>query len=454
MVLEQIFYFIITIGILVFVHEFGHFAAAKLSGMRVDAFAVGFGYRLFGYNKISGFTLGELPKGFDTEGFTDYRLCLLPIGGYVKIAGMVDESGDVSFANSEPKPWEFRSKSTSKKVFVITAGVMMNLILALVVFWGNNYFIGKSYTCTTTIGYIEPGSPADKAGLKEHDIIQTVNTVPVHYWEEVRNEMFISNMGRDLDLTLLRDNKQFNLHISRKAMPTDEAKGPFIITENLRPIVADLVKKSPADSAGLQANDVLLSLNGVALGSIPQTIAGISASKGQKAQLIVRRGSDTLNLAVVPGADGKIGIMLGGYEFLGKTERKTFSMFASVGLGVTDMMKTVQLTFSMIYRVFTHDVAFGKAFGGPIKIAQFAARSADSGMASFIMFLGLLSLSLAILNILPVPALDGGHLVIILIEGALKRELSLKVKIAFQNVGFALLLLLMAFIIYNDVLSL
>ena len=136
--MEYVIYFAITIGILVFIHEFGHFAAAKLCKMRADVFAIGFGKRLFGWNKKNGFSFGELPKDFDGEGHTDYRLSLLPLGGYVKIAGMVDESFDTKFANEEPKPWEFRAKPTYQKLFVITAGVLMNLLLAIVIFWGVN----------------------------------------------------------------------------------------------------------------------------------------------------------------------------------------------------------------------------------------------------------------------------------------------------------------------------
>lgn len=118
---NSVFYFIITIAILVFVHEFGHFIAAKLSGMRVDAFAIGFGQRLFGFNKKTGFTFGSLPKDINLEGNTDYRVCILPLGGYVKVAGMIDESLDKDFLQHEPQPWEFRSKSTGKKLFVLSA---------------------------------------------------------------------------------------------------------------------------------------------------------------------------------------------------------------------------------------------------------------------------------------------------------------------------------------------
>jgi regulator of sigma E protease len=133
--MEYIIYFAITIGILVFVHEFGHFAAAKLTGMRAEVFAIGFGKRLFGWNRLSGFSFGELPKDFDGQGNTDYRLCLLPLGGYVKISGMVDESFDTEFADKEPQPYEFRAKSTWRKIIVITAGVIMNLLLSLIIFW-------------------------------------------------------------------------------------------------------------------------------------------------------------------------------------------------------------------------------------------------------------------------------------------------------------------------------
>ncbi|MBP1683163.1 MAG: rseP, partial [Ignavibacteriaceae bacterium] len=188
--MDYIIYFAITIAILVFVHEFGHFAAAKLSGMRADVFAIGFGKRLFGWNKLSGFSFGDLPKDFDGQGHTDYRLCMLPLGGYVKIAGMVDESYDTEELNQPPKPYEFRSKSLLKKVFVITAGVLMNLILAWLIFWGANFFQAKEYWKTTTIDEVLPGSIADSLGLKTNDKILSVNNKDVTNWQEVTNEIY------------------------------------------------------------------------------------------------------------------------------------------------------------------------------------------------------------------------------------------------------------------------
>lgn len=452
--MDAVIYFIITIAILVFVHEFGHFAAAKLSKMRVDAFAIGFGFRLFGYNKLSGFTWGNLPKDFDGQGNTDYRLCALPLGGYVKIAGMVDESFDTKFANQPPQPYEFRAATTPKKVFVITAGVLMNLLLAILIFWGSNFFYGKQHTKTTTIGYVEPQSPADSAGFRTNDVILSVNNKPVKYWEEVRAEIFITSLGKNLNFTLNRDGESTKLFVPRKLVPKDETNGLFLSPLGLKPVITDVLKGSRADSAGIKPNDVLLVLDDIEISSIPQTIAIISNSVEDPVKITLLRQEDTNTVYATPNKEGKIGVALGGYAYLGKTDRITYNIFDAFSLGISDIWKTTALTFVMLKNVITGNIEFGQAFGGPIKIAQFAARSADSGFMNFLMFLAMLSLSLAIINILPFPVLDGGHLVIILIEGVLKRELPLKAKMIIQNAGFVLLLLLMAFIIYNDIINL
>jgi regulator of sigma E protease len=166
----------------------------------------------------------------------------------------------------------------------------------------------------------------------------------------------------------------------------------------------------------------------------------------------VLRNNDTLNFSVTTRKDGTIGVYIG-QEYTGNIDYKSYSFFESFYYGWVDIVRMTDLTFSMLGKVFAGDIEFGKAFGGPIKIAQFAAKSADSGPLSFLYFLALLSLSLALINILPFPVLDGGHLVIILIEGITKKEIPIKIKVAIQNVGFVILLLLMAFIIYNDILN-
>jgi regulator of sigma E protease len=451
--MDYIIYFAITIGILVFIHEFGHFAAAKLSGMRADVFAIGFGKRLFGYNKKSGFSFGELPKDFDGEGHTDYRLSLLPLGGYVKIAGMVDESGDVSFAEKEPQPYEFRAKPVWAKIFVITAGVFMNLMLAWLIFWGANFFQGKPITPTTTLAYVEEGSPASLAGFVTGDKILSVNGKKLSNWEDLRAEILINTLGEDINVKVLRSGVEQNLLVERKLIPDDETQAMFLVPEGVKPAIGEVVKDSPAEKAGIKAGDILLAINDESLYSSQQATNIISSNKDKELKITVERDKEKKDVFVTPGSDAKIGVLIG-TVFMGETQMKTYGAFESVYYGWKDIEKMTALTFSMIGKVFTGDVEFKKAFGGPIKIAQIAAKSADSGMSNFLYFLALLSLSLAILNIMPFPVLDGGHLVMIIVEAVIKREIPIKIKMAIQNTGLVLLLLLMAFIIYNDIISL
>ncbi len=451
--MDYVIYFAITIGILVFVHEFGHFAAAKLSGMRADIFAIGFGKRLFGWNKINGFSFGELPKDFDGQGHTDYRLCLLPLGGYVKIAGMIDESFDADFADNEPKPYEFRSKSAWKKTFVITAGVLMNLLLALMIFWGKNFFQGEQIITTTKIGYVQPHTIIDSLGFKPGDKILSINNKPVENWSDIRNDIFINTLGQDVQVEVKRNGKLSEITIPRKNIPDNESKSLFLIPAGFQPEVGSVLNNSPAEKAGLKKGDLFLAIDDTTIYSMQQTIQIISSHKNEAIPFKLLRGKDTVQVAATPGADGKIGVELA-QNSNAPIEFKSYGFFASFYYGWKDIARVTDLTFSMLGKVFEGKIAFGKAFGGPIKIAEFATQQANSGLPSFLVFLGLLSLSLAILNIMPFPVLDGGHLVIIIIEAVMKREIPVKVKYAIQQTGFVLLLLLMAFIIYNDLISL
>ncbi|HVO72828.1 MAG TPA: RIP metalloprotease RseP [Ignavibacteriaceae bacterium] len=452
MLLDYIVYFAITIGILVFVHEFGHFAAAKLSGMRADVFAIGFGKRLFGWNKITGFTFGELPKDFDGQGNTDYRISLLPLGGYVKIAGMVDESFDTEFANKKPEPYEFRSKPVHKKIFVITAGVLMNLLLAFVIFWFANFFQGKQIIDTTTIGYVEPSSTADSLGFKTGDVIISVNNVKIDNWNQLEAEMFINTMGKNVNAELRRGNKTVILNIPRSRIP-EQSELPLLIPQGLKPPIIDSVlAETPAEKSGIKKGDLVVKINKDEIQTREEAVGIISKHKSESINLFVLRDKDTISLSATPDKEGKIGVLIA-QNFKGKTKTETYGFFESFYYSWRDIERVTDLTFTMLGRVISGEIAFGKAFGGPIRIAEYAVKSANSGISTFIGFIALLSLTLAIINIMPFPVLDGGHLLIIIIEGVIRREIPIKVKVAIQNVGFVILLLLMAFILYNDILN-
>jgi regulator of sigma E protease len=452
--MEYILYFIITIGILVFVHEFGHFASAKLSKMRVDVFALGFGKRLFGWNKLTGFTFGDLPKDFDGQGHTDYRLSLLPLGGYVKIAGMVDESFDTKFTEREPQPWEFRAKKTIPKLFVITAGVLMNLLLTLVIFWGINFYQGKLIYKTTAISNVEQGSVAEQAGFQSNDRIISIDGVEVQDWDQVVESILVTHSTSDLPVKVERNGTVEDILIPRKLLNENSSKG-FIFNPSPSHILIDkVIKNSPAQDAGFKDGDFILTINNTSINEASQITGIVSSNKDKVMSAVLLRDKDTIRTNVKATMDGKIGISFSRFGYTGKIEYRTYGFFSSISNAFLNAGHFTYLTFSMLKEVLTGKRAFNQTFGGPLKIAQFAAKSADIGIIAFLYFLALLSLSLAIINILPFPVLDGGHFIIILLEGIFKKELPIKIKIAIQNAGFVILLLLMAFIIYNDFISL
>jgi len=214
--LSNLFYFIVVLGILVLVHEFGHFIAARLVGMRAEVFSIGMGPRLFGFHKRLGFTFGNLPKDFEFDDNTEYRISLLPIGGYVKIAGMIDESMDKDFINREPQPWEFRSKKPWQKFIVLIAGVIMNFILAVLIFGTIAFFQGQTLLKTTTIGAVLPGSIAEQIGFKPDDRIVKINYKEIGSWNEAMEHLTFKQMGKVKEILVERNGQMITLNADGK----------------------------------------------------------------------------------------------------------------------------------------------------------------------------------------------------------------------------------------------
>ena len=278
----------------------------------------------------------------------------------------------------------------------------MNLMLAWLIFWGANFFQGKPITPTTTLAYVEEGSPASLAGFVTGDKILSVNGKKLSNWEDLRAEIFINTLGENINVNVLRAGVEQNLLVQRKLIPDDETQAMFLIPEGVKPAIDEVVKDSPAEKSGIQAGDILLAINDEALSSAQQATHIISINKDKELKVTVERDKIQKDIFVIPGSDSKIGVHIV-TVFMGESKMRTYGAFESVYYGWKDIEKMTALTFSMIGKVFTGDVEFKKAFGGPIKIAQIAAKSADSGISSFLYFLALLSLSLAILNILPFP---------------------------------------------------
>lgn len=434
-ILSPIFYFLITIGILVLVHELGHFLAAKFFKMRVDTFSLGFPPRAFGKK------IGE----------TDYCISWIPIGGYVKIAGMIDESMDTEFLNKEPQPWEFRSKPKWQRAIVLSAGVLMNLLLAVVIYWGLIFYKGITVRPVTEIGSITINSPAAKAGLQLHDKILSINNHQVKQWDEIEILIYTESVTHDLTLHILRAQAPMDISIKRADIPDISEKRFGINPVGEFPLIIDVSKDKPAGLIGLQPGDTILAVNGspVSAESLPEVIG---ANKGKEVFLEWARGDQRMSARVTPNVEGKIGIQIGGV-YTGPLERQRYGFFEALPIGIKELKVQSVLFLSNIYQIVVGKASLKKSVGGPIKIAQMAQRSAESGLFIFIEFLAMLSISLALLNILPFPALDGGHLMFLVYEAVFRREVPAKVKIVIQQAGFILLLVFMAFILYNDVIN-
>lgn len=434
-VIKTIFYFAITIGVLVLVHEFGHFIAAKLSKMRVEVFSIGFGTRLIGKK------IGE----------TDYRISAFPLGGYVKIAGMVDESLDTGFLGSKPEPYEFRSRPFYQKFFVITAGVIMNMLLAVFLFWAVFMVQGKTFRDVNEVGYIVPNSPAFEAGFKEGDKVLTLNGKRINYWDDIIRIAFVDDLNKDLLFEVQRDGEKKFILIPREKIPefsSEEILG--ILPKHIETMVMAVEPGRPAEKIGIQPKDVIISANDERIYSPSQLTSIIRSNAGKEITLKIKRNDKIFEQKVTPDPDGRIGVQITGI-YNGPVKKESYNPIEALWIGVRETYRVSALTISGIKQLITGKIPIQKGIAGPIRIAKFATQSADIGFTAFLGFMAILSISLAFLNIFPFPGLDGGHLAILIIEGIIRKELSYKVKIAIQQVGIVILIILMIFVLYNDI---
>jgi len=433
-ILETLFYFIITLGVLVFVHEFGHFIAAKLCGMRVDRFSIGFPPRAFG----------------KTFGDTDYCVSWIPIGGYVKIAGMIDESFDTEYLSRPPEPWEFRSKPIWQRIIVISAGVIMNILLAFAIFWAITYLQERTIRLTTRIGHVAEATPAADAGLQEGDTIARINGHPVANWEDVLREVYLEAAGSDISMSIVRGGTERQVTL-KKVDLTDPNAGGIGILPAMTDLTVGIVEPGmPADRMGLKPGDVFVSIDSVRVRDDQKVRNLIKSHAGRPLAFEWKRGDQLLSGTTTPTSDGRIGISFG-LHYYGPSTTMRYSLVQAFPFAVAEMGTVTRVFAYQMGQLITGRTPFSQSVGGPIKIAQMATQSAEMGLFAFLGFMAMLSISLAFLNILPIPALDGGHLLFLVYEGIFRKEIPVKVKIGIQKAGFVLLLAFMAFVLYNDI---
>lgn len=438
--------FIVVLGPLIFFHEFGHFIVARLFGVGVEKFSLGFGPPIIG-KKI---------------GRTEYRISWIPLGGYVK---MVGESPDAEIS-PEDLPYSFTHKHVAKRSLIVFAGPFFNAVLALLIFVFVYFFMGIP-SVTSSIRAIDEDGPAAKAGLKIGDRITAVNGTTVENWHDIKPYLH-NNKGEALNLDILRQSESFVVEVKPQEkvyenVYGEDAKEYYFGMEG-QPrwlaIVGKVVKKTPAAKAGLQKGDRIVSIGGQQIQYWTQMSDLINASEGKTLKFGVKRNDETLTLDVTPSLDKDRNIVTGQRIKLyrvGIVAKNQSIHDLIIDYTLMQSVKTSGENCVIITKTFF--VFLGKAFqgkvsrglvGGPIRIAMMAHETAKMGFRELLFFAAAISLQLAILNLLPIPVLDGGHLAFYGIEAIKGKPLGIRTREVAQQVGLFLLLLLMVFVIYND----
>ncbi|MEX2585897.1 MAG: RIP metalloprotease RseP [Balneolaceae bacterium] len=424
-----------AIFILVFFHELGHFLAAKFYKMRVDQFSIGFPPKLFGFRR----------------GETEYVLGATPLGGYVKIAGMIDESMDTDFVDKEPAEDEFRSKPVWQRTVVILAGVIFNVILAFFIYTGMAWNYGEDVLPVEQIEgiYIPEGSLASELGLVSGDRIIGVNGQEVTYFNQLFNPSDIT--GRNLSFLVDRNGERLSISAPPDFLDRLNREQFLEMSWVIPSSIEAVVEGSPAEAAGMQPGDRIVAVNGTGIEWWVQLTERIRESDGPLA-LTIERDGKRLELNVTPDAEsGTIGVQA--YDMRKEFEQIEYNFAGSVGVGARETGDTFMGIVQGLQKLFTGQISVRENLGGPVAIANVTRDATEhGGWQGFWRITAFLSVTLAIMNMLPIPALDGGHFMFLLYEGITRREPSVKVRMALQQIGFILLIGIFILVTFNDIL--
>jgi regulator of sigma E protease len=422
----------VVLGVMVLVHEWGHFVVAKAFGVRVEVFSIGFGPRLFGRKR----------------GDTDYRVSALPLGGYVKMAG------DNPLEERRGAPDEFLSKPRWQRALIAIAGPAMNVAMSIVLIAGI-YIRGSRQPAyldrPMVLAGVMQNSAAEKAGLQPGDRVVQVNEVKDPTWDRARLELMTTLPGHSLSVVVDRNGQKRSL---------DVVAGPYL--EDVfgypadRVIVDSVSPGMPAERSGLRADDQILAVDGHPVPNAAELPPVVQNSEGKQLDVLVKRGDRELHFEIHPervtspsGATRwQIGVMPSGEL----TERRLSVGSALQESVVLNALLARQITY-VVVELFRGQMSL-KQLEGPLGIARESGRAARQGAAELLSLMAVIGMNLAVLNLLPIPPLDGGHILFLFIEAAMRRDLSVRVKERFVTVSMVFLLLVFAIVMYNDVLRL
>ncbi len=439
--------FALALGLLIVVHEAGHFVVARWCGVKVLRFSVGFGKPLLS-RRI----------GRDR---TELALAAFPLGGYVK---MLDErEGEVDQAEL---PRAFNRQSVWKRFIIVLAGPVANFALAIFMYWV--LFVHGVEEPRPVLGKPEAQSMVEQAGFQEGELVRSINGQPIDSWQELRWELLqqaLAKSGATLEVINKRQEISFR-KLDLASLDTSDLEGDIlqqigfrIYRPQLPPIIGKITPGGVADLAGLREGDRILAIDGVPIERWAQVVAVIREAPGRPIRLDAQRQGQAISLTIMPAEVDDRGKRIGriGIAVLEQTDDRAALLIIVKYGPVESLVKAVGLTWetsafslTMLGRMVVGDVSW-KNLSGPVTIADYAGQSAKLGLAYYIKFLALISISLGVLNLLPIPLLDGGHLMYYIVEIIKGGPVSERVMEIGQQIGLALLVMLMAFAFYNDI---
>jgi regulator of sigma E protease len=439
MSISAIVQFLIVLGIMVLVHEFGHYAAAKLLGIRVEVFSIGMGPRLFGFKR----------------GDTDYRVCALPIGGYVKMSG--DTPGQVA---TDPK--DFNAHPRWHRILVALAGPTTNFILAFLLIMGlgmTHHEVDEYLTKPTTVDYVPLKSPLASTGLQPGDEIVRFDTIKNPHYDDLYNRSQL-NLNHSVAFSYVHDGKQIDTraNLTTSSTPDKFQFEDFFVprmqagSTQIATIDSPVTAGSPADRAGLRGGDEILSMNGFTPHSVVALQAFLQDQAGRPEDVVIHRQGTTFHTVLKPeqtsAADGnkyRIGVRVEPPP----THLERLSLPAAAAESARANWKAAGLIKDVLGGLFARRVSV-KAMSGPIGIGQQVHQAFQLGLNTVIQTMAAISLNLGIFNLLPIPILDGGMILFLLIEALMRRDVNEHIKERIYQVAFVCIILFAAFIIFND----
>ncbi|MDR4494931.1 MAG: RIP metalloprotease RseP [Nitrospirales bacterium] len=442
---QKIWWFLLVLGVLVSFHEYGHYLAARWVGVKVLKFSLGFGPKLIGRQ----------------VGDTEYLVSAIPLGGYVKLFG---EDGAEPISAAEQRQ-SFIHQSLPHKMLIVAAGPGFNFLLSYLIFtamlaFGAPIFVPNIEKMAPVVEAIIPGSPAEQAGLQLQDRIIRANDIEISTLTELYT-VVQDRGGRPVTLDVVREESVKTLMITpRVEISPDQPDSPQYLLgiEDHAPLVGGVIPDTPAMTAGLKKDDRILQINDTPIATWSQMTDLVRHHPGEALHMTVARGDSTIQISIIPQGEtvkrpdgkeisvGRIGIKLSGAGTILQTD----SLLLAPWEGLKATWNWCQLTVEGLIKLIVGEIS-SKNLGGPLMIASISGEQAQQGLGSVAWLIAILSINLGILNLLPIPILDGGHLFFFACEAVLGRPLGERSREVAQQVGMVLLLFLMAYATWNDI---